>query len=198
MQSQSTIPNCVCQTCGKSFYKQPRELKRSKRHFCSRPCRHTFREPVEDRFWSKVDKPSPEECWLWLGSTDSHGYGSFGDKKGNQWHGFPAHRVAWELTNGPIPDGQIACHRCDNPPCVNPRHLFLGTDLDNVRDMDAKGRRVSARAEKVGSTKLTWDQVRAIRVEYRPWKVSMHKLAARYGVHHTVILDIIHNRTWRE
>lgn len=96
-----------------------------------------MRPSMEERFWSKVDLKGPDDCWEWQASKLPDGYGSFGvrsrvvDK---------AHRVSWVLKNGPIPDGMSVCHRCDNPPCVNPDHLFLGTQQDNMKDMVSKGR----------------------------------------------------------
>lgn len=95
--------------------------------------------PLPDRFWPRVDKSG--DCWLWTGARMKNGYGVV-------WLAEPigrmglVHRVAWELTNGPIPDGLFACHRCDNPPCCNPDHLFLGTVRDNALDMVAKGRSI--------------------------------------------------------
>lgn len=91
----------------------------------------------EDRFWMKVNKT--DGCWLWTAATFAYGYGIFRVDGRNQY----AHRVAWELTNGPIPDGLSCLHRCDVPGCVNPDHLFLGTQGDNARDRNAKGRAAS-------------------------------------------------------
>lgn len=93
--------------------------------------------PPEVRFWAKVDKAGPDECWLWTASTNK-GYGQLAIKPSPQ--PVMAHRFSYELANGPIPDGLAVCHTCDNPPCVNPAHLFLGTKGDNNRDMVAKGR----------------------------------------------------------
>ena len=87
-------------------------------------------------FWSKVDVQGPDDCWLWKQSTDRHGYGQTGHD-GLHWS---AHRLAWQLSNGPIPDGLFVLHHCDNPPCCNPAHLFLGTQADNMADMVSKGR----------------------------------------------------------
>lgn len=95
-------------------------------------------EPAETRFWMRVDKSG--ECWTWTAARGDHGYGSFTDDDGRS---VSAHRFSHQLHYGPIPKGLVVCHKCDNPPCVRPDHLFLGTQADNVRDMQAKGRAVS-------------------------------------------------------
>lgn len=92
---------------------------------------------AEQRFWRDVDKRGPDECWPWKRSTMRGGYGRFPVTSRNQQR---AHRYAYELTHGPIPKDIVICHRCDNPPCCNPAHLFAGTHADNVRDRVAKGR----------------------------------------------------------
>lgn len=91
---------------------------------------------IKDGFWGKVSVGHPGGCWGWNGSTDNFGYGRLQHEGRNQ----PAHRISWEMTNGPIPAGLCVLHRCDNPPCANPEHLFLGTKKDNMMDAAAKGR----------------------------------------------------------
>lgn len=108
---------------------------------------HQFKEP--ERFWSKVAVKELDECWEWQAGKAGGGYGTFRVHH-KMWQ---AHRVAWALTYGPIPKGLFVCHRCDNPGCCNPYHLFLGTNADNLRDAAKKGR--------IG--KLTKDDVLEIR-----------------------------------
>lgn len=88
----------------------------------------------KSRFWSKVDKSG--DCWTWTASKNHGGYGQFGANG----KGYISHRVSWSISNGDIPKGMLICHHCDNPPCVNPDHLFLGTYQDNMDDKMRKGR----------------------------------------------------------
>src|SRR3982750_2711117 len=116
---------------------------------------------INVRFWSKVDKQSDEECWNWMGSCIPFGYGQFGVTLEFLGVNSPgrtmgrAHRVAWILTNGHIPDGLHVCHKCDNRTCCNPNHLFLGTAQDNVDDMMQKKRNGFGRT---GRTRLHSDK----------------------------------------
>lgn len=116
-------------------------------------------KPVAERFWPKVDRRSPVECWPWLAAVrkKGEGYGAFYFEGRHQ----PASKVAYILCRGPVARGQVVCHRCDNPSCCNPDHLFLGTPQDNDADRVAKGRQ--ARGSRNGFAKLTERQVWAIR-----------------------------------
>ena len=143
-------------------------------------------------FWSQVAKG--DGCWVWTGLKNGDGYGSvwFGKRMDG------THRVAWTLTNGPIPDGMMVLHRCDNPPCCRPDHLFLGTQADNVRDMHAKGRARKAHGSACGMSKLTEEQVSEIRHRYAAGDVSQTKLAAEYGVSQVMVSQIVRRKTWTE
>jgi len=144
-QSRS-IPR-ICKTCGIDFLAIASEVRSGGGIYCSPECYHANppRHPIADRFWPKVDKngSAPEHCpelgpcWVWTGAHVPWGYGQIGltGRKNGR-----AHVVSWEMHNGPIPDGLWVLHKCDNPPCVRPDHLFLGTVQDNTADMIAKGR----------------------------------------------------------
>ena len=103
-------------------------------------------KPVEERFWEKTEKRGPYECWPWKGHFDKDGYGLL--DVGRSCKG--AHRVAWELVRGPIPPKMYVCHHCDNPPCVNPKHLYIGSGSDNMRDMWKRKRHTLGKRSKNG------------------------------------------------
>jgi hypothetical protein len=139
------------------------------------------------RFWAKVEKT--ETCWLWRAAGHKSGYGNF--YNGTRAEG--AHRVAWAIANGPIPEGMSVLHHCDNPPCVNPAHLFLGTAKENGIDCQAKGR--TTRGERNAHARLTTPEVRDIRRLVRSG-ISQRRVAAQFNVHFGTVSDIIRRRRW--
>lgn len=145
--SRKTVP-AVCAFCGKEFGCRPYRLKTQQRGvYCSRTCANRSQPaPLADRFWKRVVKS--DGCWLWTGNRAVGGYGVILPGGGTRGLAL-AHRVSWEIHFGPIPDGMHVLHKCDNPPCVNPAHLFLGTQRDNNTDKVRKGRQ--AKAETSGS-----------------------------------------------
>ena len=149
---------------------------------------------MEQRFWDKVDRKSADECWEWQAGAHVGEYGQF-------WlHGRMrlAHRIAWELEHGPIPDGMCILHACDNPNCVNPNHLRLGTVADNNEDRERKGRGryPILRGEKNGCSKLTRVQVHTIRHLYNTGDYTYRELGERFGIDYSLIGHIIHKRRW--
>lgn len=165
-------------------------------------------------FWSKVNKDGStmshmdSPCWEWTASKTGRGYGHFGITRKL----FLAHRVAWTIANGPIPLGLLACHHCDNPSCVNPAHLFLGTNLDNCQDKERKGRGNPARGDTNGShtkperrprgevhgkSKLSDAKVIQIRVAYAAGGVTLRQLSSQFGVHFSAIGRIIRREMWQ-
>jgi len=168
---------------------------------------HKYYLPDNDkpRFWAYTDKKTPEECWEWKSSLDTHGYG----KIGVLGKTLLAHRVSFALHYGEIPEGKVVMHTCDNPKCVNPAHLKLGTNAENAAD--CKRKRRTARGERHGSktkpectprgeshccAKLTADQVRAIRYRCQMGE-QQKKLAAEYGVSPGLISQIKLGIWWK-
>lgn len=142
-----------------------------------------------DRFWSKVQCLDPDECWPWCGSF-ARAYGAFWlDGKTQQ-----AHRVAYVLSKGEIPEGMMVRHTCDNPPCVNPNHLVLGTNDQNREDMVSRGR--SAYGENSGNAKLTDQSVSEIRSR-EGYRGIQKALALEYGVSQVLISMIRRNKIWK-
>ena len=151
--------------------------------------------PLIERFWSRVDKRGPDDCWPWTGSAP-RGYGQITDDFPSR-KAIRAHRLAYKLHYGSFLENQKVLHTCDNPPCVNPAHLFLGTDADNVRDMVKKGRQ--AKHEQNGGAKLTEEQVDRIRRDYIPRHPVYGQRAQgrRYGVSHAMIGYIVRGENWK-
>jgi hypothetical protein len=136
------------------------------------------------------------DCWNWTASKTKGGYGNIGWMFDKTRYNVLSHRLSYELYNSPIPNDMVVRHMCDNPSCVNPNHLILGTQQDNTRDMFARNRDNKAVGEKQAQSVLTESQVSEIRDKYIPGKYSMTKLAEEYGVWHSTIRLIVRNITW--
>lgn len=166
-----------------------------------------------EKFWSRIDRSGgPHACWPWQGYIGSHGYG----RMTINYRDWLAHRLVWMLAHGAIPKGLWVLHHCDNPPCCNPAHLWLGTTQDNTADRDAKGRHGYSvcktyhrgaehwsakqpdrvlRGERVPTARLTEVDVRSIRTR-RACGESFPEIAARYGVTKQAIWRIVNRIAW--
>lgn len=204
-----TIPDQVCKTCGGSFRPRARDT-----HYCTREC--YLNRPTDitgARIWSRVLE-TDKGCWEWQGARDSKGYGRV------SYLGRPqtVSRVAWELVNGPIPDGMEVCHTCDNPPCINPAHLWIGTRSDNQRDSVNKKRNRAAthperyqrgkdsfsakyperlaRGEKHGNARLKTQDVHEIRQRYANGE-SVSSLARAYNINWSTVDRVVKRKWWK-
>lgn len=202
--------------------------------YCSKACHDLGQtghpkkpqRPLDERFWSKVDKHGPVvrpelgPCWVWTGATFPSGRPQF------KFHGKTsyAHRVSYELAYGPIPDRLMVCHHCDNPACVRPEHFFLGTGKDNLQDAARKGRMATgkqngaytrpekvlrgehhwthmkphlvARGEHTGRAKLTAQDVIEIRAAYDGSPTFCREWAPRYGITPQAVRAVLQRRVW--
>ena len=138
-----------------------------------------------DLFWAKVDRSAgTDACWPWARGRGRRGYGQL------KWRGRDARasRVAYELTFGPIPDGMFVCHKCDNPPCVNPAHLFLGTPADNMADAVRKGR--------LGH-KVDWLLAKQIRAAHAEG-MGVREIGRLAGIHYSMVSRIVNGQRWAD
>lgn len=152
------------------------------------------------RFWAKVrkDGPTPEhmphlgQCWVWTAGRRQAGYGRF--KTAGRYN--QAHRFSWTLANGPIPRGLFILHHCDNPPCVRPDHLFIGTQTDNMADMNAKNRLVNVVGERHGNSKVTVADVVEIRRRVADGE-PQSKVAGDYDIAEITVWTIVRRTRWK-
>lgn len=160
--------------------------------------------PIKDRFMEKVSLKTDKHCWEWRAAKKKEGYGFFG--VGCRWdktkRKMLAHRVSYEIFVGPIPSGMFVCHHCDNPSCVNPDHLFVGTCQDNLRDMTEKGRRAkpprppNLLGDLHPSAKLSYPKAKQIRREYFAGGVSQKDLGKKFKVSQTTIWKVVRDKRW--
>jgi hypothetical protein len=211
MRSYSTTESTFC-ACGCGRFANP-----GRRFLLG----HSNAANFAERFWARVEKRGPDECWPWLGCRGKKGYGRVKQRN----HSRSAHAAAFELTVGPVPAGHYVCHTCDNPSCCNPAHLWTGTPRANNEDAARKGRSAKGerngththpesrargerqgththpesrpRGERHGSAKLTTDQVLAIRAAYAEGGRTQVHIASEYGATPTTIGRIVKRHTWR-
>lgn len=187
-----------CITC-KGPVKATRSNGRKRRdiRFCKHKCYldRPYTKLPQERFWAKVSKnggthPLHGQCWEWLGCTRSKGHGWFSD-------GGAAHRYSWKLHKGEITNGLCVLHKCDNPLCVNPSHLFLGTVIDNNKDMVSKNRQ--QHGERHVFAVLTAKNVEEIRSNYVPYSKthSCGAFARKFGVTPRAIRDALVGKNWK-
>lgn len=153
------------------------------------PAKYTPEQRITE-FWNKVAIAGEDDCWLWKGACIKKGYGQVG------WFDRLelAHRVSYELSTGKAPGELFVLHKCDNRRCCNPAHLFLGTNTDNMRDMEQKGRGVHLKGERHVNHKLTDAQVVEIRQRYASGSETLSALGREYGVSNVQIGQIVHNK----
>ena len=184
-------PSKCCRTCGAQITAKSKPSR--PRQYCSKRCcgtRPRTKEPTDSRFWKFVDRADPTQCWEWqsIRGKAPDNYGRFYINGRFR----PAHRIAYALTNGAIPPGMCVLQSCDNPPCVNPAHLSLGTNHDNLLDKHRKGRHADFRGEKSGTAKLTTAQVIDIRNDPRSCRI----LGTIYGVSKSTIKAARNGQNW--
>jgi hypothetical protein len=143
------------------------------------------------QFWTMVDVLGPKQCWLWKGHKNKLGYGVIQ----LQGHKYLTHRIAWTRTHGPIPAGKLVLHRCDNPGCVNPSHLFLGTQADNMRDRSSKHRQATGVTN--GRAQLDTYLVCEMRRMYRSGRYKQTRLAKMFGISQSVVHYIVTGKIWK-
>lgn len=180
-----------CEHCQKQF-----KRKWATNRFCSKRCAMCARRaPLHVRFWRFVKKT--RGCWLWTGCLEKGGYGQLA-RDGHSNGIERAHRVSWEIHFGPIPKGKDVLHKCDVRKCVKPKHFFLGTNVDNVRDMVSKGRHGFGhhQGEAHGMAKLTAKKVRQIVRDFKRGNVTKIALGKKYGVTDVMVGRIIAKKAW--
>jgi hypothetical protein len=204
--SLKCIPR-TCKWCNSSFLATKQQVTNGQGRFCSRPCHRKWRDATSiQRFWEKVGKTDDLfSCWLWTGAINPRS--GYGDIRWQNRH-LSTHRLAWELTNGPIPAGLWVLHHCDCKPCCRPEHLYVGTHQDNVADRIDRERSphgdrwreiylpIHQRGSECSFSKLTEEAVREIRLLHSQG-VSIPELARRFNVARATIRPAVLRITWK-
>lgn len=182
---------CSYRACAKTFYISLKSFKGGYGKYCCTSCQLRDRAlPLKERFFKHFGTPNKKGCIEWKGSIGVFGYGRIAEGK----KFFQAHRLSYIYNRGHIPEGLIVCHQCDNPPCVNPKHLFLGTYKDNTQDCHSKMRHNFG--TKNGQAKLNDEKIRAIRKRYKEG-ASYYKIADEFGINFSNVGYIVKRKTWR-
>lgn len=148
----------------------------------------------QERFWDLVNKGQGEnDCWVWTGLRNTKNYGVFSFTEGGSRS---SHRVSYAIANGLVPAGMLVCHKCDNRPCCNPDHLFLGTNDDNMADAARKGRRGLGRGDHNFRAKLTEEKAKEALSEYRAG-ATQTALQKKYGLAPATVHDLVHGINWK-
>lgn len=195
----------ACNTCGAEyprtteFWHKDGRLAQGLSYQC-KGCKSGWPKPkptLEERFWAKVEKT--EACWLWTSTVVSEAfpYGQISDAYKGKKRTRLAHRLSYEMHYGAIPDDLKVLHSCDNPRCVNPIHLWLGTSLDNARDCVQKQRHVALRGAEHANARLTEENVRDIKQSYKKRVVTLEMLARKYDVSPSTVHYILQGKLWR-
>jgi len=195
------MPIVSCAGCGKPIERNRHQITRNAHNYCSHSCSQLNRNgSIKERFWKNVNKNGPyckqcgSRCWVWTGHVNEDGYARFYFNNISML----VHRLAWSAYyKQDIPDGILVCHTCDNPACVRPGHLFLGTHADNNADRDAKGRGIVLKGEEIGSSRLTDVEVKQIRELYATGKYKQGELGAMFGVSQSAVWRVVRNIHWK-
>ena len=182
----------ACEICGSSFHPRRSARPTVGGRFCSSGCANTRpRQTIVTAFWQRFRVDATSGCWEWVGTRGAHGYGLVA-LDGRR---FLAHRVSYRLHFGDLPSGAHVCHRCDNPACVNPDHLFLGDMRSNHADKVSKGRQ--ARGDGHGNAVLSTADVVAMRDRFAAHEASQRVLAHEYGVSPSHVSNIVNREAWK-
>jgi hypothetical protein len=147
---------------------------------------------IPEDVWKKINKKSSSECWEWMGCKSGDGYGAIQINKRT----YSVHRLVYELTYDKIPTGLCVCHTCDNPLCCNPKHLWVGTTQENLKDRDLKNRQSYSYGELCGTHKLITQEVLEIRRLFETNQYTQKELGSKYNVSQSLISGIILKKKW--